>query len=205
MAEWSNAPDSKSGVQFLLYRGFESLLLRHRSVSGLPRKYRNTPESPALRGFFVSGRSLASIVHRGSAPTTAVPPFKGGGTHQGPFQLRLSLDLPGGGLSGQSVRCIVAPLASVGQCHVRYALRVKRFSLPAWRYFMRQYLPPAAVTSRYMPRRSARRACGLPGGQAARSHSILFRGVEAFLLGTSENADSCPQICPRLCPAVNGR
>ena len=27
----------------------------------------------------------------------------------------------------------------------------------------------------------------------------------AFLLGASENADSCPQICPRLCPAVNGR
>ena len=29
MAEWSNAPDSKSGVQVLLYRGFESLSLRH--------------------------------------------------------------------------------------------------------------------------------------------------------------------------------
>jgi hypothetical protein len=28
VAEWSNAPDSKSGVQFLLYRGFESLLFR---------------------------------------------------------------------------------------------------------------------------------------------------------------------------------
>ena len=28
MAEWSNAPDSKSGVQVLLYRGFESLSFR---------------------------------------------------------------------------------------------------------------------------------------------------------------------------------
>ena len=28
MAEWSNAPDSKSGVQVLLYRGFESLPFR---------------------------------------------------------------------------------------------------------------------------------------------------------------------------------
>ena len=30
MAEWSNAPDSKSGIQVLLYRGFESLSLRQR-------------------------------------------------------------------------------------------------------------------------------------------------------------------------------
>ena len=28
MAEWSNAPDSKSGVQVYLYRGFESLSFR---------------------------------------------------------------------------------------------------------------------------------------------------------------------------------
>ena len=28
MAEWSNAPDSKSGIRFLPYRGFESLSLR---------------------------------------------------------------------------------------------------------------------------------------------------------------------------------
>ena len=28
MAEWSNAPDLKSGVQVLLYRGFESLSFR---------------------------------------------------------------------------------------------------------------------------------------------------------------------------------
>ena len=30
MAEWSNAPDSKSGVLVFQYRGFESLSLRHR-------------------------------------------------------------------------------------------------------------------------------------------------------------------------------
>ncbi len=29
MAEWSNAPDSKSGIRFLAYRGFESLSFRH--------------------------------------------------------------------------------------------------------------------------------------------------------------------------------
>ncbi|MEY4074569.1 MAG: hypothetical protein RJA29_1926, partial [Pseudomonadota bacterium] len=28
MAEWSNAPDSKSGIRFLAYRGFESLSFR---------------------------------------------------------------------------------------------------------------------------------------------------------------------------------
>jgi hypothetical protein len=31
MAEWSNAPDSKSGVQVYLYRGFESLSFRQLS------------------------------------------------------------------------------------------------------------------------------------------------------------------------------
>ena len=30
MAEWSNAPDSKSGVQVYLYRGFESLSFRQK-------------------------------------------------------------------------------------------------------------------------------------------------------------------------------
>jgi hypothetical protein len=29
VAEWSNAPDSKSGVLVFQYRGFESLLARH--------------------------------------------------------------------------------------------------------------------------------------------------------------------------------
>jgi len=32
VAEWSNAPDSKSGVLVLQYRGFESLPFRHQIV-----------------------------------------------------------------------------------------------------------------------------------------------------------------------------
>ena len=77
-----------------------------------------------------------------------------------------------------------------------YTPSASRFSFPPCRYLRRQYLPPAAVTSRYMPKPSARRAKGLPVGQVARSHSILVRGTGAFLLGASEIADSCPQICP---------
>ncbi len=33
MAEWSNAPDSKSGVQVYLYRGFESLSFRQFAIN----------------------------------------------------------------------------------------------------------------------------------------------------------------------------
>jgi hypothetical protein len=50
MAEWSNAPDSKSGIQFLLYRGFESLSLRHKSNKNNDLARIEPPEG----GFFSS-------------------------------------------------------------------------------------------------------------------------------------------------------
>ena len=46
MAEWSNAPDSKSGVQVYLYRGFESLSFRQ-SI--------NSYFTKAKHWFFISG------------------------------------------------------------------------------------------------------------------------------------------------------
>ncbi len=53
MAEWSNAPDSKSGIRFLTYRGFESLSLRQVSSQDAP-----------LGAFFISRTFLLDIKRR---------------------------------------------------------------------------------------------------------------------------------------------
>ena len=41
MAEWSNAPDSKSGIRFLAYRGFESLSFRQDQSELIPSRSSN--------------------------------------------------------------------------------------------------------------------------------------------------------------------
>ncbi len=63
MAEWSNAPDSKSGVQVYLYRGFESLSFRQ----SLNSYFTNSKKFNCwdAQGFFCFAN--ISSIHRSSA------------------------------------------------------------------------------------------------------------------------------------------
>ena len=55
MAEWSNAPDSKSGVQVLLYRGFESLSFRQYKDLKPAQQALRQPQAPHHAGLFALG------------------------------------------------------------------------------------------------------------------------------------------------------
>ena len=55
MAEWSNAPDSKSGVQVYLYRGFESLSFRQYKDLKPAQQAKRQPQAPHLAGLFALG------------------------------------------------------------------------------------------------------------------------------------------------------
>ena len=58
MAEWSNAPDSKSGVLFRQYRGFESLSLRQSPLGHVALRGQSPPR--LLGAFFMVRHDNAS-------------------------------------------------------------------------------------------------------------------------------------------------